>query len=59
MLEMFKESFSLGVLPPTLREGIVSLLFKKGDKADLNNRCPLSLSGTDVNIFSKGIFFRL
>ncbi len=43
MLKMFKESFSLGVLPPTLREGIVSLLFKKGDKADLKNWRPLSL----------------
>ncbi len=59
MLEMFKESFSLGVLPPTLREGIVSLLFKKGDKADLKNWRPLSLLGTDVKILSKVIFFRL
>ncbi len=50
MLKIFKESFSLGVLPPTLRECIVSLLFKKGDKADLKYRCHLSLSGTDVKI---------
>lgn len=59
MLVMFKESLNLGKLPPTLREGMVSVLYKKGDKSDLKNWRPLTLLGTDVKILSKAIFFRL
>jgi len=32
MLSMFKESLALGKLPPTLRVGTISMLFKKGEK---------------------------
>ena len=32
LLEMYNESLQIRKLPPSLREGTISLLFKKGDK---------------------------
>ena len=42
LLQVFKESFYRGVLPPSLRAGSISLLFKKGDRKDLKNCRPYS-----------------
>lgn len=44
LLQVFKESFSRGILPPSLRTGSISLLFKKGDRKDLKNWRPLNLA---------------
>lgn len=59
LLQVFKESFSSGTLPPSLRMGSISLLFKKGDRKDLKNWRPLTLLGVDVKILSKALFFRM
>ena len=59
LLQVFKESFHRGVLPPSLRAGSISLHFKKGDRKDLKNWRPLTLLGVDVKILSKALFFRM
>ena len=59
LLDVFNESLRLGQLPATLREGIVSLLFKKGDKKEIKNWRPLTLLGVDRKILAKALFFRL
>lgn len=59
LLEVYKESFSTGTLPPSLQEGSIPLLFKKGQKEDLKNWRPLTLLGVDAKILSKALFFRV
>ncbi|MGL5599123.1 MAG: reverse transcriptase domain-containing protein, partial [Aeromonas sp.] len=59
MLAMFKESLHLQILPPSLREGVISLIYKKGDTHDLKCWRPLTMLGVDVKILSKALFFRL
>lgn len=50
LLEVYKESLSTGLLPPSTRRGLITLLFKKGQKHDLKNRRPVTLVGVDVKI---------
>lgn len=57
LLQVFKESFSRGILPSSFRTASISLLFKKGDRRDLKNWRPLTLLGVDVKILSKALFF--
>ena len=59
LLELFNESLRSGHLPASLREGTISLLFKKGDKSDIKNWRPLTLLGVDRKILAKALFFRL
>lgn len=59
LLEMYKESLGTGTLPSSLREGSITLLFKKGDKKDIKNWRPLTLLGVDRKILAKALFFRL
>lgn len=59
LLELYKESFTKGTLPPSLQTGSIALLFKKGDKKDLRNWRPLTLLGVDAKILSKALFFRI
>lgn len=59
LLEMYNESLHLGSLPPSLREGTISLLFKKGDKEDIKNWRPLTLLGVDRKILAKVFFLRI
>ena len=59
LLDMYNESLHLGKLPPSLREGIISLLFKKGERNDIKNWRPLTLLGVDRKILAKALFFRL
>lgn len=49
----------MGSLPPSLKEGSISLLFKKGEKKDLKNWRPLTLLGVDRKIIAKAIFLRI
>ncbi len=58
LLMMFMESLRIGKLPSSLREGVISLMFKKGDKQDLKNWRPLTLLGVDAKILSKLFFLR-
>ena len=59
LLAMYNESLLMGNLPPSLREGTISLLYKKGDKKDIKNWRPLTLLGVDRKILAKALFFRL
>ena len=59
LLEVFNESLRTGKLPASLREGTISLLFKKGDKKEIKNWRPLTLLGVDRKILAKALFFRL
>jgi exonuclease III len=59
LLTMFMESLRIGKLPSSLREGVISLLFKKGDRQDIKNWRPLTLLGVDVKILSKALFLKL
>lgn len=52
LLEMYNECLQLGSLPPSLKDGTISLLFKKGGKKDLKNWSPLTLLGVDRKILS-------
>lgn len=54
LLSVFEESFSLGALPPTMRQAVISLLLKK-DKNPLNcsSYRPISLLNTDAKILAK------
>ena len=56
LLEMFNESLHSNNLPLSLRTGIISLLYKKGDKKDIKNWRPLTLLGVDRKILAKALF---
>jgi len=59
LLTVFKEFDRLDILPDSFRSGIVSLLHKKGDKADLKNWRPITLLNFDCKIFSKLLASRM
>ncbi len=59
LLEIYKESLRTGKLPPSMREGTISLLFKKGDRKDIKNWRPLTLLGVDRKILAKALYFRI
>ena len=48
-----------GQLPLTQKRGIISLLFKKGDRTKLQNRRPITLLNTDYKILTKALANRL
>lgn len=59
LVEMYQESLTKGELPPTLRTGLVTLLYKKGRKEDLANWRPITLLNTDYKVLAKIITERL
>uniref|UniRef100_A0A3B5PWS7 Reverse transcriptase domain-containing protein n=1 Tax=Xiphophorus maculatus TaxID=8083 RepID=A0A3B5PWS7_XIPMA len=59
LLLVYKEAFKEGILPNTMNQGMISLLYKKGPQTDLKNWRPLTLLGVDIKILSKALFFRL
>ena len=60
LLEVYKEALERGVLPPTLRQALISLVPKKGkDLEDCKNYRPISLMQIDVKIISKILANRL
>lgn len=59
MVEVFKEILKKGVLPESMKMGIISLLFKKGEKELLKNWRPVTLLCTDNKILSKVLTNRL
>ena len=57
--DMVKECFNKGILPVTTRTSVLSLIYKKGDKKELKNYRPLSLSNTDYKIIATVMSERL
>ena len=51
-LDMITESLRQGSLPCSMRQAVVTLIFKKGDNTDLKNYRPISLSNYDYKILS-------
>ncbi len=43
LLTMFMESLRIGKLPSSLREGVISLMFKKEDKQDIKKLAHLDI----------------
>lgn len=59
LLEVYKEALSVGQLPLSLRIGLVSLIFKKGDKAALSNWRPITIRNVNLKILAKTLSRRL
>uniref|UniRef100_A0A803J240 Reverse transcriptase domain-containing protein n=1 Tax=Xenopus tropicalis TaxID=8364 RepID=A0A803J240_XENTR len=55
---LYKEVFTVDILPPSWRRGIVSLIFKKGDKESLENYRPITLLNVDYKVLAKMIALR-
>lgn len=47
LIKSFQHSFNSGKLPISHRKSIISLMFKKGERCELKNYRPLSLSNID------------
>jgi len=59
LLRVFRESLATGALPSSMREGVLSLLFKKGDPTLLGNYRPLTMINVDAKILAKALARRL
>lgn len=60
LLEVYTEALEKGVLPPTMRQALISLIPKKGkDPGECKNYRPISLIQLDVKIISKILANRL
>ena len=58
-MKVINEVFVSGELGPSMKEGVVSLLFKKGDPELLSNWRPLTLLGVDYKIIARALAVRL
>ena len=59
LTSVFKYTFDHGQLPLTQRRGIISLLFKKGDRTKLQNWRPITLLNTHYKILTRALANRL
>ncbi|KAJ1166946.1 hypothetical protein NDU88_007339 [Pleurodeles waltl] len=60
LLELYEEMEQEGVMPHTLREGMIAPLYKhKGERCDLKNWRPISLLNVDYKILVKTMVNRL
>ncbi len=59
LLAVFNDLETLDRLPGSFRIGIVSLLYKKGDRTDLKNWRPITLLNLDCKLFSKVLATRM
>ena len=59
MTWLANESICTGTLPPSVSTGVVSLIYKKGDPAELSNWRPITLCNVDYKIISSVIKNRI
>ena len=59
LVEVFNYSFENKELPESQKYGLLTLLFKKGERALLSNWRPISLLNTDYKILAKALSVRL
>ena len=59
LTQVFKFAFNNGTLTSTQRRGIITLIFKKGDRTRLKNWQPITLLTTDYKILTKTLANRL
>ena len=55
LTHVYKYAFDHGLLPLTQRRGVISILFKKGDRSQLQHWRPITLLNTDFNVLTKAI----
>ena len=59
LAELFNEWMTLGEIPASCKEGLVTLLFKKGDPLDVRNYRPITLLNSVLKILTKALNNRL
>ncbi|KAG5830188.1 hypothetical protein ANANG_G00307420 [Anguilla anguilla] len=59
ILAVFREFDSFKKLPVSFREGVVTLIFKKGEVEDLKNWRPITLLNCDFKMYSKILTLRM
>jgi len=59
LLSVFKEALDRQEMPISQRGGIITLLYKKGDRRDMKNWRPISLLNADFKLLSKLLANRL
>ena len=59
LTRVFNYAFHNGLLTVSQRRGIITLLFKKGDRTQLKNWRPITLLNTDYKILTKALANRL
>ena len=59
LLEVLNTIFDLGQMSTSQRTGLITMLYKKGDRLDLKNWRPISLLNCDYKILSKILSLRL
>ena len=59
LTRVFNYAFNNGLLSLSQRRGIITLLFKKGDRTQLKNWRPVTLLNTDYKILTKALANRL
>lgn len=58
-LALIQSSFSLQILPETMRTSIITLIFKKKSREDIRNYRPISLLCSDYKIVAKALALRM
>ena len=59
LTRVYNYSFNNGLLTVSQRRGIITLLFKKGDRTQLKNWRPITLLNTDYKILTRALANRL
>lgn len=59
LVNIYKEIYKEGMLSESMRKGVISLIFKKGDKEEIKNWRPITLLTVDYKILSKILTNRL
>ena len=59
VVESVNEAYTQGELSESQKQGVLTLLYKKGDKRNLDNWRPISLLNTDYKIIARVMPHRL